>query len=197
MSVITIEHLPNELCLEIFVYFTWSELNSTWIKWRLNSRIERLALMAQSRVALEMSSMSLQTWSEWSKYFEDEHFTIAHRITSLVLNEAILSGQIIERWFENGSSFFPRIRRCTVFVHLIEDVVLSNLLRLIHHGKSTLRRLILFFNQTEMYKCRLRQILEHRISLHTMQLVIIKGNKKKQIFLVSLVQVGRIVFDTK
>lgn len=178
MNIVKIENLPNELWLEIFVYFTSSELNSTWIKWRLNSRIQTLAVVAQSRVAFEMTSTLLKSRSEWLKYFEHNHLTIAHRITSLILDEPIISHEIVERWLQNGSSFFPRIRRCTIFVHLVETTVLFDLIRLIHQGKSTLRCLTLFFDGSDMYKCLLKQILQYRISLHTMQLIIIKGNKK-------------------
>lgn len=177
MSILKIENLPDELWLEIFIYFTSSELNSTWIKWRLNSRIQALAGVAQSHVAFEMTSTLLERRSEWLNYFEHDHLTIAHRITSLVLDEPIISHEIVERWLQNGSSFFPRIRRCTVFVHLIGTTVFSDLIRLIYQGKSNLRRLILFFDGSDMYKCLLEQILQYRISLHTMQLIIIKGNK--------------------
>jgi hypothetical protein len=102
---------------------------------------------------------------------------MAHRITSLVLDEPVLSYEIIRRWIENGSSFFPRIRRCTVFVHLIGNV-LSELIHLAHQSKSTLRRLVIFFDGPAMYHYVVKQIVEHGVSLHTMQLIIVKGNRK-------------------
>ena len=86
MSITRLEDLPNELWFEIFVYFTSLELNSTWIQWKLNNRIQSLAQLAQNRVALSLSSMSFLTNDQWMNYFEDEHPKIAHRITSLLLN---------------------------------------------------------------------------------------------------------------
>ncbi|CAF3913366.1 unnamed protein product, partial [Rotaria sp. Silwood1] len=111
MTATRLEDLPNELWLELFVYFTWFELNSTWLQWKLNNRIQLLAQIAQNRVAVSLSSMSFITYGEWLHYFEYEHPIIAHRITSLLLNESIISNEIIGRWLENEKSFLPRIRK--------------------------------------------------------------------------------------
>ena len=171
-----IEHLPNELWLEVFVYFTWSELQSTWLTGRLNRRIQNLALAAQSRVALELTSMSLKNRSQWLDYFEHQHSAIAHRITLLVLDEPILSCEIVERWLEKGSSFFPRLRRCVIYDHLVKGVAISNLIRLIEREPSTLQHLIIFFRGADNYRFVLKQILDHRISPVSMELIIAKGN---------------------
>ncbi|CAF4858465.1 unnamed protein product, partial [Rotaria magnacalcarata] len=64
MPATRLEDLPNELWLELFVYFTWSELRSTWFQWKLNKRIQVLAEVAQSRVALALSSMSFTTYGQ-------------------------------------------------------------------------------------------------------------------------------------
>ncbi|CAM4865761.1 unnamed protein product [Rotaria socialis] len=68
MTATRLEDLPNELWLELFVYFTWFELNSTWLQWKLNNRIQFLAQIAQNRVALSLSSMSFITYD--SRYFK-------------------------------------------------------------------------------------------------------------------------------
>jgi hypothetical protein len=177
MTGTRLEDLPNELWLELFAYFTWFQLSSTWVEWRLTSRIQTLALMAQSRVAFEITPTLLRTWDQCLYYFEHQHSTMSHRITSLVLDEPILSREIIRRWIENDSSFFPRIRRCTVFVELIGNHTLSNLIPLIHQSKSTLHRLVIYFDRPAIYEYILKQIISHGVSLHAMELIIVKGNR--------------------
>jgi hypothetical protein len=44
MSVTVLEDLPNDLWLKLVIYFTWVELDSTWLQWNLNCRILTLAL---------------------------------------------------------------------------------------------------------------------------------------------------------
>ncbi|CAF1444827.1 unnamed protein product [Adineta ricciae] len=177
MTVTRLEDLPSELWLELFSYFTWFQLNSTWVEWRLNNRIHKLALLAQSRVAFEITPMLLRTWDQCLSYFEHQHSTMAHRITSLVLDEPILSREIIRRWMENDSSFFPRIRRCTVFVELIGHNMLSNLIRLIHQNKSTLHSLVMYFNRLDDYEYTLREIISHDVSVHTMKLMFVEDGR--------------------
>ena len=101
MTVTRLEDLPNELWFELFVYFTRSELNSTWFQWKLNRRIHSLVEIAQNRVALSLSSLSFITYGKWLYYLEDEHPLIARRITSLLLNESVVSNEIISQWLEN------------------------------------------------------------------------------------------------
>ncbi len=179
MTATRLEDLPNELWLELFVYFTSLELSSTWLDWSLNSRIQMLAQMAQSRVALEISTMSLKTWSQLLYYFEHEHQSIAHRITSIVFDEAVMSSEITRRWLDNGS-FLPRIRRCMIFVDFVGKHVLSNLIQLIHQNMSILRHLVIFFDRAGLYERILEQLIKRCISLHTMELIIVNGNMKDQ-----------------
>lgn len=112
-------------------YFTWSELNSTWFQWKFNNRIQMLAEVAQNRVALSLSSMSFTTYSQRLHYFEHEHPMIAYRITSLLLNESAASSEIISRWLENGTSFLPCIRQCTVYMDVINRYVRAYVIFLI------------------------------------------------------------------
>jgi hypothetical protein len=63
-----------------------------------------LAQIAQDRVALTLSSMSFTTYGQCLHYFGYEHPTIAYRITSLLLNESVVSNEIINRWLENDNS---------------------------------------------------------------------------------------------
>jgi hypothetical protein len=145
MTATRLEDLPNELWLQLFVYFTWEQLSSTWLEWKLNSRIQTLAQAAQTHVAFEISSASFRTYSQCLNYFQNEHLTIAYRITSLVFNESVLSNEIVNRWLKNGASYFPRIRHCTVYFHLVSQYVRCNIIRLIHQNAPTLRRVVLYF----------------------------------------------------
>jgi hypothetical protein len=178
MITTTLEDLPNELWLELFVYFTWEQLSSTWLVWTLNNRIQMLAQVAQTRVAFEISLTSFKTYGQCLNYFQNEHSTYADRITSLVFNEPILSNEIVSRWLQNGASFFPRIRHCTVYFHLVSKYVRYKIIRLIHQNASTLRRIIFYFDKLSEYEQILKQIIKWRISLHTMQLILIKGSIK-------------------
>jgi hypothetical protein len=182
MIVTTLEDLPNELWLELFVYFTWEQLNSTWLEWKLNNRTQTLAQIAQTRVALEMSSTSFRTYSQSVNYFENKHSTISYRITSLVLNESVLSNEIVKQWLKNGASFFPRIRHCTVYFHLVSEYVRRYIIRLIHQNASTLRRVVLYFDMIEDYEQILNNIIKRQISLHTMQLIFFRGNVNNSFF---------------
>ncbi|CAF3874840.1 unnamed protein product [Rotaria sp. Silwood1] len=146
MTVTRLEDLPNELWLELFVYFTWSELNSTWFQWELNNRIQMLAEVARNRVALPLSSMSFTTYSQCLHYFEHEHPMIAYRITSLLLNESAVSNEIINRWLENDTSFLPRIRQCTVYIDLVNRSARTNVILLIRQHAPILRRIVFYFD---------------------------------------------------
>ena len=184
MVVTILEDLPNELWLELFVYFTYAELRSTWLDWKLNSRIETLAKVVQTRVALEISSSSFRTYAQYLHYLEYEHPTIAYRITSLLFNEPVLSNEIVKRWLEIGSSFLPNIRHCTIYFYLVSGyaqsrIVQSRIVQLIHQHASTLRRIVLYFDHYEVYEQTLKQIIKEGISLHTMELIIVEGNLKK------------------
>ncbi|CAF4015712.1 unnamed protein product [Rotaria sp. Silwood1] len=183
MTATRLEDLPNELWLELFVYFTWFELNSTWLQWKLNNRIQLLAQIAQNRVALSLSSMSFITYGEWLHYFEHEHPIIAHRITSLLLNESIISNEIISRWLENEKSFLPRIRKCTVYVDLINRYTRINIILLICRHALTLRHIVFYFSEIDRYYVIMKKVIEERISLHTMQFIMIKG---KEMFFVEV-----------
>ncbi|CAF4307506.1 unnamed protein product [Rotaria sp. Silwood2] len=173
MTVIRLEDLPNELWLELFVYFTWSELNSTWFQWKFNNRIQMLAEVARNRVALSLSSMSFTTYGKCLHYFEHEHPMIAYRITSLLLNESAVSNEIINRWLENDTSFLPRIRQCTVYIDLVSRSVRANVILLIRRHASILRRIVFYFERVDRYYSILKMIIEQGISLHTMQFIII------------------------
>ena len=180
-----LEDLPNELWLELFVYFTWSELNSTWFQWKLNNRIEMLAQVAQNRVALSLSSMSLKTSRECLHYFEHEHPVIASRITSLLLNESAVSNEILNRWVEIGRSFLPRLRQCTVYMDLIDRSARRKVILLIGRHATILRRITFYFEGVDRYYSIMTRLIEERISLHTMQFIIIKGKQisfSRQIF---------------
>ncbi len=183
MTVTKLENLPNELWLEFFVYFTWSELNSTWLQRKLNSRIEMLAQIAQDRVALTLSSTSFTTYGQCLHYFEYEHPTIAHRITSLLLNESVVSNEIISRWLENDNSFLPCIRQCTIYIDLVNRFVQSNIILLIRRHASIIRRIVFYFNRLDICNIILKRFIEQHISLHTMQFIVIKGNQKCFLFL--------------
>jgi hypothetical protein len=149
MSVTTLEDLPNELWLEIFIYFSWSELNAIWFQWKLNHRIEMLVEVAKNHVALSLSSKSFTRHSQCLHYFEHEHPLITSRITSLLLNESSVVSEIISRWRENDTSFLPRLRQCTVYIDLI--------------------------NRIDRYDVVLKMFIKQRISLHSMQFIMIKG----------------------
>lgn len=179
MVVTRLEDLPNESWLEVLVYFTWSELNSTWVQWKLNNRIEMLVKVAENRVALSLSSMSLKTWSECLHYLENEHPMMASRITSLLLNESVLSSEIVNHWLENGACFLPRIRQCTVYMDLINRSVRRNILLLIGRHASMLRRIVFYFDRVDRYYSIMEMFIEQGISLHTMQFIITKGKRKK------------------
>jgi hypothetical protein len=178
MTATRLEDLPNELWLELFAYFTWMQLSSTWLVWKLNSRVQMLAQVAQTRVAFDISSLLFVTHNQCSNYFEHEHPTMAYRITSLLLNDSLLSNEIVSRWVENGSSYFPRIRHCTIYFYLVSGYVRSNIIRLIHQNASTLRRIVFYFKKFDDYARILKRIIEQRISLHTIQLIIVEGNTK-------------------
>jgi len=175
MTVTRLEDLPNELWLELFVYFTWLELNSTWLQWKLNNRIQLLSQIAHNRVALSLSSMLFITYGEWLYYFEHEHPIIAHRITSLLLNESIVSNEIISRWLENEKSFLPRIRKCTVYIDRINRSARTKIILLICRHALTLRHIVFYFNEVDRYYVIMKMIIEERISLHTMQFIMIEG----------------------
>jgi hypothetical protein len=175
MTASKLEDLPNELWLELFVYFTWTELDSTWLEWKLNSRIQTLAQVAHAHVAFEMSSMSMKSYGQCLYYFENKHSAIANHITSLVFNESVLSSEIVRRWLQNGAAFFPRLRYCTIYVYLIGKYVRSNIVRAINGNASTLRRFVFYFNESRQYEWILKNIIQQRISLHTMQLIFVKG----------------------
>ena len=177
MTVTRLEDLPNELWFELFVYFTWSELNSTWFQWKLNNRIEILTEVAQNRVALSLSSLSFKTYSQCLHYFEHEHPMIADRITSLLLNESAVSSEIINRWLENGTSFLPRIRQCTVYMDLINRSVRRDVILLIGRHASILRHTVFYFNNVDRYYSIMKMFIEERISLHTMQFIMIRGKE--------------------
>ena len=175
MSVTTLEDLPNELWLEVFIYFSWSELNTTWFQWKLNHRIEMLVEVAKNHVALSLSSMSLTRHSQCLHYFEHEHSLIASRITSLLLNESSVASEIISRWRENDTSFLPRLRQCTVYMNLINRSDRAKIILLIGRHASILRRIVFYFNKIDRYYVILKMFIEQRISLHTMQFIMIKG----------------------
>ena len=177
MSITILEDLPNELWFELFVYFTSLELNSTWIQWKLNNRIQSLAQLAQNRVALSLSSMSFLRYDQWINYFQDEHPKIAHRITSLLLNESIISNEILNRWIENEKYFLPRIRKCVVYIDLINTFTRTNLIRLISRHGFPLHHLVFYSNKIDKYYIIIKQIIEQRISLHTMQFIIMEGKQ--------------------
>ena len=182
MTRTRLEDLPNELWLELFVYFTWEQLRSTWLQWKLNSRIETLAKAAQIRVAFEISSTSFRTHSQWLNYFENEHPAIAYRVTSLLLNESVLSSEIVSRWLKNGALYFPRLCHCTIYFYLVSRHVQRNIIRLIHQNASTLRRVVLYFDLIEEYEQILNKIIKRRISPHTMQLIFDRGNRNDSFF---------------
>jgi hypothetical protein len=175
MTITKLEDLANELWLEVFVYFTWSELNSTWFQWKLNNRIELLVRFAQNRVALSLSSTSFTTHSQCLHYFEHEHPKLAHRITSLLLNESLVSNEIINRWNKNEISFLPRIRKCIVYIDLINRYVRTNIIYLIRRHASTLRHIIFYFEKIDRYFAVMKKFIEEQISLHTMQFIMIEG----------------------
>ncbi|UJR29379.1 hypothetical protein I4U23_010591 [Adineta vaga] len=172
MTISRLEDLPNELWLEFFVYFTWSELNSTWLQWKLNNRIQLLTQMAQNRVALSLESTSFKTYGQCLDYFKYEHPLVAHHITSLLLNEPIVSNEIIDRWLENEKSFLPCIRKCIVYIDLIDKPALRNIILLIRRHALTLRHVVFYFSGINRYYMIMRKIIEERISLHTMKFII-------------------------
>jgi hypothetical protein len=178
MTFTRLEDLPNELFLELFVYFTRMELNSTWLEWKLNSRIQTLAQVAQAHVAFDISSILFRTYDQCLYYFEHEHPTMSYRIISLLFNESVLSNEIVRHWLENGPSFFPRIHTCTIYFYLVNKYVRLNIVRLLQQNASTLRRVVFYFKTFEEYEVVLKRIINRRISLHTMELIIIKGNRK-------------------
>ena len=178
MTVTRLEELPNELWLELFVYFTWLELNSTWLQWKFNNRIQLLVQIALNRVALSLSSLSFIRYGEWLHYFEYEHSKIAHRITSLVLNESIISNEIINRWLENEKSFLPRIRKCIVYIDLINRSARLNIILLISRHALTLHHIVFYFNGIDKYYVIMQRVIKERISLHTMEFIMIEGNEE-------------------
>ena len=129
-----------------------------------------LVQIAQNRVALSLSSMSFIRYGEWLHYFEDKHPKLAHRITSLLLNESMVSNEILSRWIENEKSFLPRIRKCTIYIDLI---------LLISRHALTLRHIVFYLNAIDRYYIIMKKVIEERISLHTMQFIMIEG---KQMF---------------
>ncbi|CAF3022008.1 unnamed protein product [Rotaria sp. Silwood2] len=178
MTVTRLEHLPNELWFELFIYFTWSELESSWIHWKLNSRIQILAEIAQNRVALSLSSMSFTTYDQCLHYFEHEHPIKACRITSLLLNESIVSNEIINRWLENEKSFLPRIRKCTIYIDRINRYVRTNIILLIRRHTLTIRHIVFYFNGLSRYSVILKYFIEQCISVHTMEFIVIKDKNE-------------------
>jgi hypothetical protein len=175
MNVTRLEDLPNELWLELFVYFTWLELNSTWLQWKFNSRLQLLVQKAHNRVALSLSSMSFVTYSEWLHYFEHEHPLIAHRITSLLLNESIVSNEIISRWLENEKPFLPRIQKCIIYIDLINRSARTNIILLIRRHALTLRHIVFYFSNIDRYYVIMKKVIEERISLRTMEFIMTEG----------------------
>ena len=190
MSVSRIEDLPNELWLELFVYFTWSELSNTWYQWKLNSRIEMLVEVARNGVALSLSSMLFKGYSQCLDYLSFEHPMIADRITSLLLNESFVSSEIISHWLENGVCYFPRLRQCIVYMHLINRCARRDIILLIRQHASILRRIVFYFNQLDRYYSIMRMFIKQGISLHTMEFIIIKG---KQIFLLVNIRISSLI----
>lgn len=175
MTASRFEDLPNELWLEVLVYFTWLEVSGTWMQWKLNHRIQELAERAQKSVALSLSSTSSRTSSEWLHYFEDEHPKLADRITSLLLNEYIVSNEILSRWLEDERSFLPRLRKCLVYIDLISGPARSNLLLLICRHALTLRQIVFYFHGINRYHVTMQRVIERGISLPAMQFILIKG----------------------
>lgn len=151
MAVASLEDLPNEWWLEFFIYFTWVELDSTWLQWNLNGRIQTLARAAQSRVAFTLSPMSLKTHEQYSYYFEHEHLHMAPRITSLVLNDTVLASEIVSRWLHHGHAFFPRLRRCTIYYDLVGRYARASIVRVIDQCAPALRHLVVYFNSFETH----------------------------------------------
>ena len=178
MTVTTVEDLPNELWFELFIYFTWSELNSTWLHWNLNRRIQMLARAAQSRVAFTLSPTSLKSHAQYSHYFEHEHPRMAPRITSLVLDDSILASEIVSHWLHHGQCFLPRLRRCTIHVELVGGYVRANIIQVIRQYASTLRHLVFYCKTFRRHNHVWRQLIMQRISLHTMQLIASEGNRR-------------------
>jgi hypothetical protein len=166
MSVTVLGDLPIELWLELFIYFTWVELDSTWLQWNLNRRIRTLALAAQSRVTFALSPTSLKT---------HEHPRMAPRIASLVLNDSILGSEILTRWVHQGPSFFPRLRRCTIHYDLVGRYVRANIVRVIDQCAPTLRHLVFYFKSFETHNRLWSRLIRQHISLRTMELIVIKG----------------------
>jgi hypothetical protein len=175
MSVTVLEDLPNELWLELFIYFTWAELDSAWLHWNLNRRIRMLALAAQSRVTFALSPTSLKTHEQYSHYFERGHPRMAPRITSLVLNDSILASEIVIRWLHQGPSFFPRLRRCTIHYDLVGRYVRASIVRVMQQCASTLRHLVFYFKTFETHDWLWRRLIRQSISVQTMQLIVIEG----------------------
>ncbi|CAF1332373.1 unnamed protein product [Adineta ricciae] len=168
-----LEDLPNELWVELFTFFTCFQLKSTWIQWQLNGRIIALAREALNRVAFEISSNTVTTYGECFDYFEHQHSRMAHRIKSLVFDEWVISCELTSRWLKSGSSFLPHLRQLIVFTDFTSQYVLSNITSLILLSASSLRRLVLVFNLPHTnYGAVLSQLVTHRISLHTMELII-------------------------
>jgi hypothetical protein len=163
-----LEDFPNELWLELFIYFTWVELDSTWLQWNLNRRIRTLALAAHPRVTFALSPRSLKTHEQYSHYFESEHPRMAPRITSLVLNDSILGSEIVTRWLHQGPSFFPRLRRCTIHYDLVGRYVRASIVRVIQQCASTLRHLVFYFKTLEMHDRLWRRLIRQSIAVPTM-----------------------------
>lgn len=145
MTVTRLEELPSELWLGLFVYFTRLELNSTWVQWKLNNRKQLLAQIAQNRVTLWLSSMSFIPYDEWLHYFEHEH---PNNSSSYNFSSAqwinIVSNEIISRSIQNEKSFLPRIRKCIVYIDLINRSARINIILLICRHALTLRHIVLF-----------------------------------------------------
>ena len=175
MPVTRLEDLPNELWLELFIYFTWSDLDSTWLHWNLTSRIQTLVRAAQSRVAFTLSPTWSKTHEQYAQYFEHEHSRMASRITSLVLNDSILGSEIVSRWLHHGHSFFPRLRRLTIHFDRIGRYARGNIVQVLHEHAPTLRRCLFYFKSDEAHNRLWRNLIRQRISLHTMQLIVIEG----------------------
>ena len=182
MPVTVFEDLPNELWLELFVYFTWAELDSTWLHWNLNRRVQALALAAHSRVAFMLSPTSSKTHEQYAHYFEHDHPRMADRIASLVLNDSILASEIVTRWLDQGPSFFPRLRRCTIHFHLVGRYVRASIVRVIQQCTPTLRHLLFYFKTFEMHDRLWRRLITQGISVHTMQLIVIEGEQSALAF---------------
>jgi hypothetical protein len=96
-------------------------------------------------------------------------------ITTLVLGDSILAGEIISRWLYHGHHFFPLRRRCTLHFDLVGRYVQANIVRVIRQYASTLRHWLFYFKTFGMHNRVRWHLIRRRISLHTMPLIVIEG----------------------